>query len=233
MHSFKRQTYSEQVVEFIKRCILDGELAPGEQVKEVLLSERLGISRAPIREALQILVQDGLITSEPQKGKYIRQMTAEEIENEYTIGGILEGAGVSSALPYMTPMDFTQLTGIFEHMQRLAGRVSGLFELAAVDDAFHDTLLSRCRNRELAEMARSACTNISKFLFYNHWNTLYTPQEFVQRHKLLLDAVLKRESITVELALREHYAETGKRMAKFGKDLSEVGKKKYDRISRS
>ena len=64
----KRQTYSGQVVEFIKRCILDGELAPGEQVKEVILSERLGISRAPIREALQILTQDGLITSEPQKG---------------------------------------------------------------------------------------------------------------------------------------------------------------------
>ena len=52
MHTFKRQTYSGQVVEFIKRCILDGELAPGEQVKEVILSERLGISRAPIREAL-------------------------------------------------------------------------------------------------------------------------------------------------------------------------------------
>ena len=74
MHTFKRQTYSGQVVEFIKRCILDGELAPGEQVKEVILSDRLGISRAPIREALQILTQDGLITSEPQKGKYIRKM---------------------------------------------------------------------------------------------------------------------------------------------------------------
>ena len=40
MHTFKRQTYSGQVVEFIKRCILDGELAPGEQVKEVILSAR-------------------------------------------------------------------------------------------------------------------------------------------------------------------------------------------------
>lgn len=101
MHTFKRQTYSGQVVEFIKRCILDGELAPGEQVKEVTLSERLGISRAPIREALQILTQDGLITSEPQKGKYIRKMTRQEIENEYEIGGILEGAGVAAALPLM------------------------------------------------------------------------------------------------------------------------------------
>ena len=183
MHTFKRQTYSGQVVEFIKRCILDGELAPGEQVKEVILSERLGISRAPIREALQILTQDGLITSEPQKGKYIRKMTRQEIENEYEIGGILEGAGVAAALPLMNHVDLARLSGMIEHMARLAPRVGGLYEFTEVDDAFHSALLAHCANRRLVEMARSACTNISKFLFYNHWNVLFTPQEFVDRHR--------------------------------------------------
>lgn len=147
MHTFKRQTYSGQVVEFIKRCILDGELAPGEQVKEVILSERLGISRAPIREALQILTQDGLITSEPQKGKYIRKMTRQEIENEYEIGGILEGAGVAAALPLMNHVDLARLSGMIEHMARLAPRVGGLYEFTEVDDAFHSALLAHCANR--------------------------------------------------------------------------------------
>ncbi len=189
MHTFKRQTYSGQVVEFIKRCILDGELAPGEQVKEVILSERLGISRAPIREALQILTQDGLITSEPQKGKYIRKMTRQEIENEYEIGGILEGAGVAAALPLMNHVDLARLSGMIEHMARLAPRVGGLYEFTEVDDAFHSALLAHCANRRLVEMARSACTNISKFLFYNHWNVLFTPQEFVDRHRDIFEAV--------------------------------------------
>ena len=179
MHTFKRQTYSGQVVEFIKRCILDGELAPGEQVKEVTLSERLGISRAPIREALQILTQDGLITSEPQKGKYIRKMTRQE-------------------------------------MARLAPRVGGLYEFTEVDDAFHSALLAHCANRRLVEMARSACTNISKFLFYNHWNVLFTPQEFVDRHRDIFEAVQTRNPATVEESLREHYRDSGRRMAQFG-----------------
>ena len=192
MHTFKRQTYSGQVVEFIKRCILDGELAPGEQVKEVILSERLGISRAPIREALQILTQDGLITSEPQKGKYIRKMTRQEIENEYEIGGILEGAGVAAALPLMNHVDLARLSGMIEHMARLAPRVGGLYEFTEVDDAFHSALLAHCANRRLVEMARSACTNISKFLFYNHWNVLFTPQEFVDRHRDIFEAVQTR-----------------------------------------
>lgn len=145
---------------------------PASNVKEVTLSERLGISRAPIREALQILTQDGLITSEPQKGKYIRKMTRQEIENEYEIGGILEGAGVAAALPLMNHVDLARLSGMIEHMARLAPRVGGLYEFTEVDDAFHSALLAHCANRRLVEMARSACTNISKFLFYNHWNVL-------------------------------------------------------------
>ena len=156
MHTFKRQTYSGQVVEFIKRCILDGELAPGEQVKEVILSERLGISRAPIREALQILTQDGLITSEPQKGKYIRKMTRQEIENEYEIGGILEGAGVAAALPLMNHVDIARLSGMIEHMARLAPRVGGLYEFTEVDDAFHSALLAHCANRRPVPPVRTS-----------------------------------------------------------------------------
>ena len=205
MHTFKRQTYSGQVVEFIKRCILDGELAPGEQVKEVILSERLGISRAPIREALQILTQDGLITSEPQKGKYIRKMTRQEIENEYEIGGILEGAGVAAALPLMNHVDLARLSGMIEHMARLAPRVGGLYEFTEVDDAFHSALLAHCANRRLVEMARSACTNV-----------LFTPQEFVDRHRDIFEAVQTRNPATVEESLREHYRESGRRMAQFG-----------------
>ena len=216
MHTFKRQTYSGQVVEFIKRCILDGELAPGEQVKEVLLASRLGISRAPIREALQILAQDGLITSEPQKGKFIRKMGRKEIEEEYEIGGILEGAGIAAALPFMTQVDMARLAGMVEHMERMAPKVGGLYEFSEVDDAFHEALLSKCANRRLVLMARTSCTNISKFLFYNHWNVLFTPQEFVDRHRDILEAVQTRDPHKVEESLREHYRESGRRMGRFG-----------------
>ena len=216
--ALRRRSHAHVQTPDIQRpgCRVDGELAPGEQVKEVILSERLGISRAPIREALQILTQDGLITSEPQKGKYIRKMTRQEIENEYEIGGILEGAGVAAALPLMNHVDLARLSGMIEHMARLAPRVGGLYEFTEVDDAFHSALLAHCANRRLVEMARSACTNISKFLFYNHWNVLFTPQEFVDRHRDIFEAVQTRNPATVEESLREHYRESGRRMAQFG-----------------
>lgn len=69
---FKKQTYAIQVSQFIRKMIQQGKLKPGDPVKENDLASFLNISRAPIREALQILTQDGLIVSEPQKGKTIR-----------------------------------------------------------------------------------------------------------------------------------------------------------------
>lgn len=75
------------VADYIKRQIQQGELLPGQAIKEVALAEHLGISRAPVREALESLVQEGLVTSEPQKGKRVRLMSPEEIRNSYSVGG--------------------------------------------------------------------------------------------------------------------------------------------------
>lgn len=104
---FTKQTYCNQVTSYIRSLIRKGTLEIGAPVKEAVLSEQLGISRAPIREALQVLVQEGLITSEPQKGKHVRQMTGKEIYDSYVVqlaGGLFE---VSDSLAEPRP-DFRQ-----------------------------------------------------------------------------------------------------------------------------
>lgn len=216
MDSFKRQTYSGQVVDFIKQCILKGTLAPGEQVKEVMLAERLGISRAPIREALQILAQDGLISAEPQKGKYIRVMTAQDIKDNYQVGGILEGAAIALSLPSITDKALDHMRVILETMRERCEHATGLADLTELDEAFHTALLAGSTNRHLVALARHACSNISKFLFYNHWDTLFTPGEFYIRHQTLMEAVQSRDPVRIEQTVRAHYYESGERMACFG-----------------
>lgn len=93
---FRKETYSSKAAEYIRSLIRSGTLLPGQPVREALIAEQLNISRAPIREALLILAQEGLICSEPQKGKYVRAMSAQEIYDSYAVAGILEGAGESS-----------------------------------------------------------------------------------------------------------------------------------------
>ena len=124
--AFTKQTYSEQVASYIKDRILMGELAPGDQVKEVILAERLGISRAPVREALHILMREGLICSEPQRGKFIRALTAKEIRDSYFIGGVLEGAAIAASLERFTAEDHEHFSALLASMHVTAATATSI-----------------------------------------------------------------------------------------------------------
>ncbi len=220
----QKRTYSEQVADYIKQSILEGELSPGDQVKEVMLSEKLGISRAPIREAMQILARDGLIQSEPQKGKHISALTAKQIEDSYFTGGVLEAAAVTVALPQYTNEDFSKLEKIVEDMRQVAESGKNQEDLAELDNTFHNVLFSRIDNELLIDLCRRSCQGISKFLLYRYWINLFTPQQVYERHFEILKAMKSKRPTKVEKVVRKHYTESGKRMSKYGVDVLKKNK---------
>ena len=210
---FKKQTYSTVVADYIKRQIQQGELLPGQAIKEVALAEHLGISRAPVREALESLVQEGLVTSEPQKGKPVRLMAPEEIRNSYSVGGILEATGVADSLPDWSDAEVDELERVLKDMHKSnqsAGRQLGLTEL---DDIFHDRLLMHCHNPYLVDLARHSCSTISKYLMYRQWTAFYSFNELYERHVMLVEAMRSRDRMAVWNKIREHYEELGAYMA--------------------
>lgn len=210
---FTRQTYANQAAEYLKKLIRDGELLPGDPLKEVEMADRLGISRAPIREAFQVLVHEGLADAEPQKGKRIRKASDKEILDSYTVGGILEGAGVALSLSSWTQNDVEELENIVKHMHTISQKSHCLGDLIQLDDAFHAALLRHCDNSTLIEMARFSCVTFSKFLYYRHWLSLYTPEGFVIRHQQIVQTIRRNNASQIESMIRDHYREIGLRMA--------------------
>lgn len=81
----------EKIFEVIKEKILMGILKPGDPLVEVKLAEELGVSRTPIREALRQLELEGLVYSIPHKGAFVAGVTAQDIEDIYTIRMLLDG----------------------------------------------------------------------------------------------------------------------------------------------
>lgn len=213
------KTYSDQIIEYIKDYILRGELGPGDKVNEVHLASRLSISRAPIREALQILVNEGLIVSIPQRGKFIASLTAKEIQDSYFTGGVLEGAAVASTVDQFTEDDFNRMQVIVDQMTQLAENGENRDKLAPLDNAFHDILLSKTDNKLLVELAHRSCRGISKFLFFKYWRKQFTTKENSERHQVLLDVMRTKDPVAVEKCIRNHYIESGERMKKFGSDV--------------
>ena len=218
---FKKETYSSKAADYIRGLIRSGILQPGQPVREAQISERLNISRAPIREALLMLAHQGLICSEPQKGKYVRSMSAKEIHDSYIVAGILEGAAVAQSLPLWTERQHEAFADVVRRLDDQVNYAAHLDTLAEIDEAFHMTLLSACTNERLIELARTSCSSLAKFLYYNYWRTLFTPKEFYDRHHLIAAAVAGGDLARVETVLRQHYEEVGIRLSELVHDQPE------------
>ncbi len=214
MSRVKCRTFSDQAREYIKQCLLDGTLRPGDPIKEAMIADALGISRGPVRDALVLLQQEGLVMGEPQKCKYIRAMTAREIEDSYFLGGTLEGVCIVLALARTSREDFAVYEGILEQMRQQSLAAAGLSQMSDIDEQFHAALMHNCENALMKDVARKACSHISKFLYYKAWDTLFTPEEFYTRHRVIFDAVKTKDTLHIERTLRDHYQESGRRLAK-------------------
>ncbi|MCP5366441.1 MAG: GntR family transcriptional regulator [Hyphomicrobiales bacterium] len=84
------RTRRGQIVHRLRDLILSGRLSPGDRLTETDLASRLGVSRAPLREAIRDLVESGLVVSEPYKGLFVRSVTRRDLEELYSLRTTLE-----------------------------------------------------------------------------------------------------------------------------------------------
>lgn len=215
-------TYSEQISEFIKQVLIKGDLEPGQRIKEVELANMLSISRAPVREALNLLVKDGLITYTPQKGKFVRNLTPKEIKEKYFMGGVLEAACVGEALENISDEDIENLEGIIVRMGKIDREKEGYSqENAELDHEFHNIITGKSNQKTCAEYGRKLCERMSKFLLVRFWANIYTQDEIVERHKAIVEALKTKNRWVVEEAVRNHYRDLGEKMSVFGMEATE------------
>ncbi len=105
----RRQTISNQSEAVLRELILSGELPPGSRLNEVELAASLGISRGPLREAIQRLVAEGLLTLIAHRGAHVRTFHPEELRDLYELREALETHGCKLAATRATEAQLNQL----------------------------------------------------------------------------------------------------------------------------
>jgi DNA-binding GntR family transcriptional regulator len=88
----RRSSTIDEVAALLRERIVSGELAPGTQLREVALAETIGVSRPSLREALQVLRQEGLVRHEPHRGTFVTTLGPEEIVDIYQVRRVIEGS---------------------------------------------------------------------------------------------------------------------------------------------
>lgn len=104
-------TLRGQAVDRVKGLIISGKLPAGERLTETELSEALGISRGPLREAIRDLVELGLLVSEPYKGLFVRTVTRKDLEEIYSLRTALEKLAFQQCWDRRTPDTIIDLQG--------------------------------------------------------------------------------------------------------------------------
>ncbi len=145
----------QRATNVLRSAIVSGRLRPGDRLKELELSEQLGISRAPVREALRQLEHEGLVLSSPYRATEVLGISQEEIvEVLVPIRLTLETFAFRRALPLLTSEDLRALRELVQTM-RSAAADGDLDALAEADVHFHELIIERSGQRHCLQIWRS------------------------------------------------------------------------------
>ena len=208
-----KKTYKDKIKNYIFEMILKGEYQPGSQLKESTIAEHLKVSRAPVREAFRELITDRILEHTPHKGTFLRKLSPKEIINIYTTRGILEGFAAAESMFKISPDEIELLNELTTQMYS-AAKNNNNESLIKIGDEFHELLFNKCDN-ELLVYETTKLSFRSHILFSQSWTDIYTPDEIKKRHNQIIKSILSEDRKKVEETVREHYFETGRKIALF------------------
>lgn len=182
---------SSIVLSEIREEIVRGDLAPGELINQVELSRRLGISRAPLREALRQLENDGLVTNVAFRGTIVTPLTARSIRELLAVRQLFETYAARQVILEKDEKAIADLESILDTMQECAqeGDLDGLNE---ADVAFHTRIVRSSSNRLMGDIWDRYVPLIRRTLMLRNRANQDLPS-LIGLHKELVDALKARD----------------------------------------
>ena len=197
----KKQNLNSLAYQLIKELIISGELKPGEKLKETNLSERLNISRTPVRDAIRRLEQDNLVRIYPSQSTEVTRLSRTTITELYECQAVLEGLVAKSAAKHITEDDLN----LIEESIYLSKRYFSNGELEKTvekNTIFHDKLLESCNNQSLIQMMGNIRTQILRYRVLTSF-VGFQPN-FIEEHLAIYHAVAEKKADEAEILMKKH-----------------------------
>jgi DNA-binding GntR family transcriptional regulator len=201
------QNLSDHVASLIRKMILNGTLKPGERVNQVQLAEKLNISRGPIREALRMLQNEGLIKHETNRGTFVTTLSYQDAYEIYTLRALLEGKAAVLALPNLKEKDFCKLVELLNEFGDALNE-GDLERQAKCDILFHHTIVTASRHQRLIHMHQQLDTQVGAMYFTVASMVPIRTTSVVKNHQILLDTLHSKNMEKVCQEFTNHYVNT-------------------------
>ena len=202
---------SQRVADYLRQAILDGDIRPGQRVRQAMVAERFGASRLPVREALRMLEAEGLIENEANKGARVPLLDMDGVDIIYQMRERLEPLALSQSIPHLSASDVRSL----EHIQDTIETNSDIGGFLQLDREFHLLTYSGCHFDQLTLMVTRLWNSTQ------HYRRIFVSNTGPGRmwvinseHRLLLDAIQRHDATDAERYLSGHIRRTRVELAK-------------------
>ncbi len=200
--SFGRHNLGSRVFYRLREDILNGKYAPGEALREGKISQELGVSRTPVREAIRQLELEGLVSLYPHRGAVVTGISEKDIRDIFAIRSHLEGMAALWAAEHMTDDQFQELKDVVELMDFYTARHS-LNKLVDLDSRFHEIIYEASDSNPLHHVLSS----FHYFVQRARMASLSTPgraELVVQEHRAILDALAAGDGPRAQQCINQH-----------------------------
>jgi DNA-binding GntR family transcriptional regulator len=196
---------SAVAADVIRAAILDGRLEPGRRLKEEELARELGISRTPVREALLVLLTEGLLDSAPNRGAAVRSYAAEDLDDLYQLRAVLEGFAARRAAARVSADAVARLADSCERFEELRAD-EDVTELVRENVLFHEIILEAAGSARLTQLVRGV---VQLPLVYRSFYWYSPGQKLISEHyhRQLTSALAAHDAERAEIVMKEHVLE--------------------------
>lgn len=198
----RRVTIAQQAYQFLRREIIDGRLLPRAPLSEQELSQTMGVSRTPVREALIKLADEGLVDIYPQFGSFVAPIKLPEVFDSQFVRESLECAALVKAMERMDEVQAAQLKRILD-TQRAHQRAGERDAFFAADEEMHAYLMAVAGHAAVWPLVENAKAQMDRVRHLSIRNELKLGS-VVQEHGAIIDRVIARDKDGALEALRTH-----------------------------
>lgn len=198
-----RGLLKDQAYEEIKQAILVGDIPPGTFLAERQLAERLGMSKTPVKAALERLEHEGFLIVSPQQGIVIREMTVDQIADQYELRTALESYVLRTVAGRLTAEQIGRVQANLSAHKAIVG-TGNVSEGVALDTAFHMLFVEFLGNQEILRLIsqlREKIERVIRKVF--HLNPGRIDSSYVE-HLAIADAVLAGNKSLAGKLIEDH-----------------------------
>lgn len=200
--SLKRKTLKQEVYDVLHDDIMSTALLPGTPIHEVAIARELGVSRGPVREALQKLAAEGLVEITPHKGAFVSSLTWKEFLDAYRVREVLETLAVRLVATNMNQEMLTQLESLHKEMKEFA-KAELASEFFSRNNEFHSTLIDFTANQKLSDIYYPLAYQMRRYRMRSL--TLRGGlKQSCDEHRSILDALHKGDADEAAQLMSEH-----------------------------